>query len=181
MSSARDLSARLAELLRRERAALAEFLVQARTWVTFWKAVSAALRPDEAAPHRDVVTALRVSAVAPALDLQVRAEAVSGVVTDVPGSDPLVHPDEPPRANSNTEAAPRRGPWIEAEPRAGAEDHVVPRGQGGPSTTENTRCLCKVHNQLAARQVYGDEWMDRFTRRGAAPKPSEAEAAAAPP
>jgi len=46
-------------------------------------------------------------------------------------------------------------------------DHVVPRGRGGPATIENTRCLCRFHNQLAARRVYGDEWMDRFTVRRA--------------
>ena len=42
-------------------------------------------------------------------------------------------------------------------------DHVVPRGRGGPSTVDNCRLTCAVHNQLAARQVYGDDWMDRFT------------------
>ena len=41
-------------------------------------------------------------------------------------------------------------------------DHVVPRGRGGPSTVENSRLTCAFHNQLAARQVYGDDWMDRF-------------------
>ena len=46
-------------------------------------------------------------------------------------------------------------------------DHVVPRGRGGRPTVENTRCLCRIHNQLAAREVYGDEWMDRFTVRRA--------------
>jgi 5-methylcytosine-specific restriction endonuclease McrA len=46
-------------------------------------------------------------------------------------------------------------------------DHVVPRGRGGPSTVENLRILCAVHNDLAARQVYGDDWMDLFTGRGA--------------
>jgi hypothetical protein len=45
-------------------------------------------------------------------------------------------------------------------------DHVVPRGRGGPSTPSNLRILCAVHYALAARQVYGDEWMDRFTGRG---------------
>ncbi|HEX9242878.1 MAG TPA: HNH endonuclease signature motif containing protein [Anaeromyxobacter sp.] len=50
-------------------------------------------------------------------------------------------------------------------------DHVMPRGRGGPPTVENTRCLCKFHNQLAARQVYGDAWMDRFTRGGTAGEP----------
>ena len=43
-------------------------------------------------------------------------------------------------------------------------DHVVPRGRGGPSTLENCRLACRVHNQYAARQVYGDAHMDLFTR-----------------
>ncbi len=42
-------------------------------------------------------------------------------------------------------------------------DHVVPRARGGPSTVEGVRLLCAVHNQLAARRVFGDDWMDRFT------------------
>lgn len=42
-------------------------------------------------------------------------------------------------------------------------DHVVPRGRGGATTIENTRLLCRVHDGLAARRVYGDAWMDRFT------------------
>ena len=43
-------------------------------------------------------------------------------------------------------------------------DHEVPRARGGPSTVENVRLLCRVHNDLAARRVFGDEWMDRFTQ-----------------
>jgi 5-methylcytosine-specific restriction endonuclease McrA len=43
-------------------------------------------------------------------------------------------------------------------------DHVVPRGRGGPSIVENCRLACRVHNQMAARQVYGDTHMDLFTR-----------------
>jgi hypothetical protein len=43
-------------------------------------------------------------------------------------------------------------------------DHVVPRAQGGPSTIDNIRVLCASHNQLAARRVFGDPWMDRFRR-----------------
>jgi 5-methylcytosine-specific restriction endonuclease McrA len=42
-------------------------------------------------------------------------------------------------------------------------DHIVPRGRGGPSTIDNCRLTCAAHNQLAARQVYGDDWVDRFT------------------
>jgi 5-methylcytosine-specific restriction endonuclease McrA len=44
-------------------------------------------------------------------------------------------------------------------------DHVVPRGRGGPSTVENCRLVCRVHNQYAARQTYGDAHMDLFTRQ----------------
>jgi 5-methylcytosine-specific restriction endonuclease McrA len=43
-------------------------------------------------------------------------------------------------------------------------DHVVPRGRGGSSTVENCRLVCRVHNQYAARQAYGDAHMDLFTR-----------------
>ncbi len=52
-------------------------------------------------------------------------------------------------------------------------DHIVPRGRGGPSTVENLRLTCRVHNDLAAREVYGDAWMDRFTRGGARPSPEK--------
>ncbi len=49
-------------------------------------------------------------------------------------------------------------------------DHIVPKGRGGQATIENTRLLCRVHNQYAARLVYGDAWMDRFTQgRGTRP------------
>jgi hypothetical protein len=41
-------------------------------------------------------------------------------------------------------------------------DHVVPLARGGASTVSNTRVLCAMHNGLAARQVFGEAWMDRF-------------------
>jgi 5-methylcytosine-specific restriction endonuclease McrA len=44
-------------------------------------------------------------------------------------------------------------------------DHVAPRALGGPSRISNVRLLCRDHNQLAARLVYGDRWMDRYSRR----------------
>ena len=53
-------------------------------------------------------------------------------------------------------------------------DHVVARGRGGPSTPENLRLLCRVHNDLAARLVYGDAWMDTFTHGKAAPAHGDA-------
>jgi HNH endonuclease len=42
-------------------------------------------------------------------------------------------------------------------------DHVVPRAQGGTSTVENCRLLCRAHNDLAARLAYGNDWMNNFT------------------
>jgi hypothetical protein len=42
-------------------------------------------------------------------------------------------------------------------------DHILPRAMGGPSTVENVRLTCRSHNLLAARQAFGDEWMNRFT------------------
>jgi hypothetical protein len=44
-------------------------------------------------------------------------------------------------------------------------DHIVPRALGGPSTVDNLRVVCRVHNDYAARGVFGDEWMDRYARR----------------
>jgi hypothetical protein len=49
-------------------------------------------------------------------------------------------------------------------------DHEIPRARGGPSTIENVRLLCKLHNDVAARRVFGDDWMDRFTCAGASPR-----------
>jgi hypothetical protein len=44
-------------------------------------------------------------------------------------------------------------------------DHIEPKALGGRATIENTRAACRGHNQLAARQVFGDAFIDRFTRR----------------
>ena len=52
-------------------------------------------------------------------------------------------------------------------------DHVIPRGRGGPSTVDNSRLTCKFHNMLAARQLYGDDWMDRFTSGLASTVPAD--------
>ena len=41
-------------------------------------------------------------------------------------------------------------------------DHIRPLARGGQSTVANCRLACRFHNQRAARQVYGDDWMDRF-------------------
>jgi len=57
-------------------------------------------------------------------------------------------------------------------------DHVIPRGRGGASTVENCRLACAAHNMLAARQVYGDDWMDQFTNRTGRTVPVARESAA---
>jgi hypothetical protein len=45
-------------------------------------------------------------------------------------------------------------------------DHIHPVGRGGRSVASNLRVACVFHNSLAAREVYGDEWMDAFTGAG---------------
>ena len=42
-------------------------------------------------------------------------------------------------------------------------DHVQPQALGGLSTISNMRCLCRMHNDLAARRIFGDGHMDLFT------------------
>jgi hypothetical protein len=46
------------------------------------------------------------------------------------------------------------------------DHHPIPFARGGPTTVENCRLLCRIHNQQAARETYGDEWMDQFKRNG---------------
>ncbi len=48
-------------------------------------------------------------------------------------------------------------------------DHIDPKARGGAATIERLRVLCRFHNDLAARQAFGDAWMDRFTHRSRAP------------
>jgi hypothetical protein len=44
-------------------------------------------------------------------------------------------------------------------------EHIEPLARGGLSTVENCRLACRFHNDLRARQDFGDEWMDQFTGR----------------
>jgi hypothetical protein len=49
--------------------------------------------------------------------------------------------------------------------RRGLEyDHIEPLALGGASTMDNVRLVCRPHNLLSARQVFGDALMDRYTR-----------------
>lgn len=58
-------------------------------------------------------------------------------------------------------------------------DHVTPRALGGPSTVENCRLACHEHNDRAARRIFGDAWMDRYTRNPRA-QPAAGERACRP-
>ncbi len=50
-------------------------------------------------------------------------------------------------------------------------DHIDPSAAGGPSTVENCRICCEVHNGLEARRFFGDDLMDRYTRNPRAGPP----------
>ncbi|BDG05184.1 HNH endonuclease [Anaeromyxobacter oryzae] len=41
-------------------------------------------------------------------------------------------------------------------------DHIEPVALGGVSTVENVRIVCRSHNIISARRVFGDDWMDRY-------------------
>src|SRR5439155_8966271 len=47
--------------------------------------------------------------------------------------------------------------------------------RGGPSTVDNIRLLCRLHNDVAARSAFGDEFMNPFTRGFAYDGPSPLE------
>jgi 5-methylcytosine-specific restriction endonuclease McrA len=44
-------------------------------------------------------------------------------------------------------------------------DHVEPKALGGKSTLENGRLGCRPHNDGAAREIFGNAWMDQFRRK----------------
>jgi hypothetical protein len=49
------------------------------------------------------------------------------------------------------------------------DHHPIPRAHGGPATVDNIRLACADHNDLAARRIFGDVCMDRYTRRDRQP------------
>jgi 5-methylcytosine-specific restriction endonuclease McrA len=51
--------------------------------------------------------------------------------------------------------------------------HILARALGGLPTIENTRLVCREHNQVEARRDFGDAFMDQFTRRRSAPRPQD--------
>jgi hypothetical protein len=108
-----------------------------------------------------------------ALDLLLAQQARRRAEVGKPQRDP-----RPARTTGHVPAAVKRAVWarddgkcqwrLDSGGTCGSTlrleiDHVVPRARGGPSSVENCRLICRLHNDLAARQVYGDDWMDRFT------------------
>lgn len=148
MSAANEFTARLADLLCREHAALAEFLVALsefdarRVWLelghpNLFSFLHRELRLSKGAAHYRKVAAELV------LD-----------------------------ANSGSAS-----PSLSSQLHEGAamDELRVAASRGGSSTVENLRVLCFVHNQYAARLAFGDRWMDRCSRvpaeRGATTDP----------
>jgi hypothetical protein len=109
-----------------------------------------------------------------ALDLLLAAQAKRRAEVNKPQQNP-----RPARNPGHVPAAVKRAVWARDEGRCqfplesggicGSTlrleiDHVPPLARGGASTVDGCRLLCRVHNQYAARQVYGGDWMDRFTK-----------------
>jgi hypothetical protein len=49
--------------------------------------------------------------------------------------------------------------------------HLDAFARGGEATVEKLEIRCKPHNDVEARRVFGDAWMDRFTGAGVPPAP----------
>ena len=45
-------------------------------------------------------------------------------------------------------------------------DHVTPRAYGGQNTVDNLRLLCRAHNNLAAKDVMGKQFIESYYARG---------------
>jgi hypothetical protein len=114
------------------------------------------------------------------LDLVLKRDAKrKGLVQKPRKEDPR---KQNPSAQSHVPAAVRRQVWtrdggrcqwpLESGGVCGSTlrvelDHRVPLALGGASTADNVRLLCRLHNDLAARRAFGDEWMNQFTRGAA--------------
>ncbi len=100
--------------------------------------------------------------------------------TEPPPTDPPTTEPRPARRTGPREAIPaavRRAVWARDDGRcswpldAGGScrstnrlelDHIVPWADWGPSTVENLRVVCHLHNYLAARQAFGERQMNRY-------------------
>ncbi|MBI4347003.1 MAG: HNH endonuclease [Elusimicrobia bacterium] len=60
-------------------------------------------------------------------------------------------------------------------------DHIVPVAEGGRSTVENLRLLCREHNQAAGRAIFGGPARASVRRAGAPARPRRAGTVRGPP
>jgi hypothetical protein len=113
------------------------------------------------------------------LDLLLASHAKRKGLVEKPRKDP------PPSKSDAVPAHVRRAVWLRAGGRcecrlASGEvcgsthklelDHFpIPKALGGPATIENVRVACRTHNVGAARDVFGNAVMNRYTREAAAP------------
>jgi hypothetical protein len=61
------------------------------------------------------------------------------------------------------------------------DHHPIARALGGPSTVENCRVACRIHNGRAAREVFGDAAIDRIVQAKRRRSRSRRTAAVSPP
>jgi hypothetical protein len=119
------------------------------------EAVAASIRPAAAIPRREVVTPVRTTALAPNAELL-------GVIAPAEPTVMEVHPGELP-SRMDLVLAPRTATASARPPDS--EQPITAELSRFHITVENTRAACRGHNQLAARQVFGEAFMGRFTRR----------------
>jgi len=106
-------------------------------------------------------------------------------LTEPPPASPPTTEPRPPRRTGSRETIPsavRRAVWardgdhctwpLDGGGRCGSThllelDHVIPWAEWGPSTVENLRVVCGMHNALAARRAFGERAVGRYGRRRA--------------
>ena len=119
-----------------------------------------------------------------------QAETAASQIEVVPCNEEALPSGLPPAPRSrHIPAAVRREVWIRDEGRCQFRfesgevcgsthrlqfDHVHPFALGGESSAANLKLACAAHNLLAARRVYGDELMSRFTRGASRPPAQDA-------
>ena len=74
---------------------------------------------------------------------------------------------------ANSRLAMSERPWRESNGPDGTRcgstvglqlDHIYPVGLGGNNSESNVRILCRVHNLLEAKRVYGQELMEHYIK-----------------
>jgi hypothetical protein len=168
MNTARALTTRLAELLRHEHSAMADFLVaitdfdRARHWESlgykslFWF-LHRELGLSKSAPFYRKTAAELIGEFPEVLDALRDGRLC---VTSVAELAKVI------TRENRAEVLPREGGGICGSTCRVELDHIEPFAKGGRiRAPEEGRILCHRHQDVSARQAFGDRWMNRFTRR----------------